>query len=166
MPRLLIILFSFILGLASFGVRAEPSQLDLAPHKGKVVYVDFWASWCGPCRESFPWMQAMHEKYKDKGLVIITINLDHERAKADAFLKKFNPTFTQMYDPEGKLADEFKVQTMPYSFVVDRTGAPRAQHFGFFKAKIGAYEKEILALLNEPAPTVSLSPAPIFIEKK
>ena len=166
MPRFLIILLSFIFALASFSARAEPSQLDLAPYKGKVVYVDFWASWCGPCRESFPWMQAMHEKYKDKGLVIITINLDHERAKADAFLKKFKPTFTQMYDPEGKLAEEFKVQTMPYSFVVDRTGAPRAQHFGFFKAKVRDYEKELQDLLNEPAPTVTLSPVAIPIEAK
>jgi len=146
-----ILMLTFLVWFAS-PAWAETSQLDFAPHKGKVVYVDFWASWCIPCLQSFPWMQAMHEKYSKQGLVIIAINLDHNRAKADAFLKKLNPTFTQMFDPKGKLADEYRVSTMPYSFLVDRSGTPRFEHAGFFKAKISSYEKEIVDLLNEPAP--------------
>lgn len=160
MPRFVSTVLCSILVLASFGVSAEQSKLDLSPHLGKVVYVDFWASWCKPCRESFPWMQAMHDKYKNKGLVVITINLDHKRSEADAFLKKFKPTFIQMFDPEGKLAEEYKVQSMPYSFLVDRAGEPREQHFGFFKAKTDAYEKEIQDLLNEPAPATTLTAPP------
>lgn len=150
-----ILLFSFLIWPAA-PTWAETSQLDFEPHIGKVVYVDFWASWCIPCLKSFPWMQAMHEKYSKRGLVIIAINLDHDRAKADAFLNKFNPTFTQMFDPDGKLAEEYRVQSMPYSFLVDRSGTPRFEHAGFFKAKVSSYENEIVDLLNEPA----LTPAP------
>lgn len=147
---ILILMLSFLIWSAA-PAWAETSQLDFEPHKGKVVYVDFWASWCIPCLQSFPWMQAMHEKYSKQGLVIIAINLDHNRAKADTFLKKLKPTFTQMFDPEGKLADEYRVVSMPYSFLVDRSGTPRFEHAGFFKAQINSYEKEIVDLLNEPA---------------
>ncbi len=153
MQRFISILLLSFLAWSATPAWAETSQLDFAPHKGKVVYIDFWASWCIPCLQSFPWMQAMHEKYSKQGLVIIAINLDHDRAKADAFLKKFKPTFTQMFDPKGKLAEEYKVLSMPYSFLVDRSGTPRLEHIGFFKSKISSYEKEIVDLLNEPALT-------------
>ena len=83
------LLFSFLLLTT---VQAQESQwldeFDLAQYENKVVYLDFWASWCGPCRKSFPWINAMQEKYKDKGLVVIGINLDADIEKAKQFLKK------------------------------------------------------------------------------
>lgn len=140
------LLLSLLLALP-FTVHA--SGLDLAAHKGKVVYVDFWASWCGPCRQSFPWMQAMHEKYGKDGLVIIAVNVDQERKLADGFIAEFNPAFPILFDNKGELAGQFKVQTMPSSYLLDRQGKPRFKHLGFHDAKRAQYEKEFQQLLAE-----------------
>ncbi|MDI1301281.1 MAG: TlpA disulfide reductase family protein [bacterium] len=124
-------------------------QLDLAAYKGKVVYIDFWASWCGPCRQSFPWMKDMQAKYGRDGFVIIAINVDQEKKLADKFLAEFNPAFTVLFDSNGTLASQFKVQTMPSSFMLDRNGQPRFKHLGFHEGKRADYEQEITQLLSE-----------------
>ena len=67
--------------------------LNLDAYKGKVVYVDFWASWCGPCRESFPWMKKIQQQYGKDGLVVIAVNVDQEKKLADDFLNEFKPEF-------------------------------------------------------------------------
>lgn len=134
----------------SFSSNAQAAaQLDLPALKGKVVYIDFWASWCGPCRQSFPWMKEMQAKYAKDGLAIIAINVDQEKAKADAFLAEFQPAFSVLFDNGGTLATQFKVQTMPSSFMLDREGKPRFKHLGFHDGKRGDYEKEITQLLSE-----------------
>ncbi len=108
--------------------------------RGKVVYVDFWASWCTPCRRSFPWLQSLHERYGGKGLVIVAINLDKHREDADAFLAKYPAPFTVAFDPAGKTADAFKVSVMPSSFVIDSTGAILLAHAGFDPRKTAGVE--------------------------
>ncbi|MCC2638486.1 MAG: thiol-disulfide isomerase and thioredoxin [Moraxellaceae bacterium] len=142
---LLSLLFALPLAAPAF---AAP-ELDLASLKGKVVYIDFWASWCGPCRQSFPWMKAMHDKHGKDGLVVIAINVDQEKKKADDFIAEFNPAFRLILDPKGELASQFKVQTMPSSFMLDRQGKPRFKHLGFHEAKRSDYEKQIQQLLAE-----------------
>jgi len=132
-----------------FAGGAAAADLDLAAYKGKVVYIDFWASWCGPCRQSFPWMKAMHDKHGGDGLVILAINVDQEKAKADAFLAEFNPAFPVLFDARGELASRFKVQTMPSSYMLDRQGKPRFKHLGFHDNKRAQYEQEIRQLLAE-----------------
>ena len=122
--------------------------IDWASYQGKVVLVDFWASWCEPCRQSFPWMQAMQQKYADQGLVIIAVNVDREPAKAAAFLQAHPANFAIHYDPEGRLAKQFNVQGMPSSFVLGRDGKPAAKHQGFFQAKQASYEAELVRLLR------------------
>lgn len=122
--------------------------IDWASYQGKVVLVDFWASWCEPCRQSFPWMQAMQQKYADQGLVIIAVNVDREPAKAAAFLQTHPANFAIRYDPEGRLAKQFNVQGMPSSFVLGRDGKPAAKHQGFFQAKQASYEAELVRLLR------------------
>jgi thiol-disulfide isomerase/thioredoxin len=128
---------------------AASSDLNLDAYKGKVVYIDFWASWCGPCKQSFPWMKAMHEKYNKEGLVILAVNVDQEKKKADDFLKEYTPDFPVIFDSTGTLATQFKVQTMPSSYMLDRNGKPRYRHLGFHDAKRNAYEKEIRELLSD-----------------
>jgi thiol-disulfide isomerase/thioredoxin len=140
------LLLTLLLALPFAGPAFAAPELDLASLKGKVVYIDFW---CGPCRQSFPWMQAMHEKYAKDGLEIIAVNVDQEQKKADAFLAEFNPVFTVKRDPKGELASQFKVQTMPSSFMLDRQGKPRFKHLGFHEKKRSDYEKEIQQLLAE-----------------
>jgi thiol-disulfide isomerase/thioredoxin len=132
---------------------AAAPDLNLQAYHGKVVYVDFWASWCGPCKQSFPWMKAMHEKYGKDGLVILAINVDQEKKLADTFLKEFSPAFPVVFDSTGTLASQFKVQTMPSSYLLDRNGKPRFKHLGFHDNKRALYEKEIHDLLSESVTT-------------
>ena len=119
----------------------------LAPVSGKVVWVDFWASWCVPCRRSFPWMNTMHRKYAAEGLQIIAVNLDKDRALADGFLAEFPAEFTVRFDPTADLAKEFSVQAMPSSFLLAADGEVLASHFGFKTADAAGYETAIRAAL-------------------
>lgn len=114
---------------------------------GQVILVDFWASWCAPCRRSFPWMNAMQRKYGADGLQIIGINVDKERALADEFLAETPAEFELRFDPAGKLAEAFGVQAMPSSFLLDASGNVIATHFGFKTADARGYEREIVEAL-------------------
>lgn len=122
-------------------------KAELVKHKGKVVYVDFWASWCGPCRKSFPWMNEIQKKYAQQGFTVVSVNLDSDKANALEFLEELPASFPVVYDPEGKIARQFKVKGMPSSYVFDRQGKLVLSHVGFFKDKIPQYTKEIEILL-------------------
>jgi thiol-disulfide isomerase/thioredoxin len=100
--------------------------------KGKVVLVDFWASWCVPCKKSFPALNELQRRYGDKGLVIIAVNVDDDRAKMNAFLKSTPAEFTVVRDAAQKLVESVQVESMPSSFVLDATGRVRFQHVGYF----------------------------------
>ena len=126
-------------------------DLDLSDFEGRVVVIDFWASWCVPCRRSFPWLNAMQSKYADDGLVIIGVNVDRVSADADEFLERFPATFKIIYDSEANLARSFGVQAMPSSFVIGRDGAIRNRHLGFKKKKQDEYEAALVAALKEKA---------------
>ena len=104
---------------------------DLTEFKGKVVVLDFWASWCVPCRRSFPWMNSMQERHGDDGLVIIGVNMDSDPAEATAFLQEFPADFQIINDPDGELAREHDVIAMPSSYVFDRSGVLLTRHLGF-----------------------------------
>jgi cytochrome c biogenesis protein CcmG/thiol:disulfide interchange protein DsbE len=136
----------FWLGLSAVARAAPPAALE--PVEGRVVWVDFWASWCVPCRRSFPWLNSMHRKYGPAGLQIIAVNLDKDRALADGFLAEVPAEFALRFDPAAALAKEFGVQTMPSSFLIDTDGTVLAKHFGFKTADTGDYEKAIEAALN------------------
>lgn len=122
-------------------------QLDLSAYRGKVVVVDFWASWCVPCRRSFPWLDSMQRKYGEDGLVVIGINEDNEPADAEAFLRSFPVTFRIIADQNGKLAREFDLVAMPSSFVIGRDGELAVKHLGFKNAKEDEYETTLRRLL-------------------
>jgi thiol-disulfide isomerase/thioredoxin len=119
---------------------------------GKVVLVDFWASWCAPCLHSFPWMNELHAKYSNGGLVIVAVNVDQDRALADAFLKKVPAQFRVEYDQSGNLAKQFGVENMPTSFLIDRNGQVRVRHAGFREKQREEREREIENLLKERTP--------------
>lgn len=125
------------------------STTDLAGLKGQVVYIDFWASWCKPCRASFPWMNKMTLKYKDKGLTVIAVNLDEDSKDANEFLKQLPASFQIVYDPQGNIAQQYDLVGMPSSYIIDKKGELRIAHQGFFTAKTDAYENEIVKLLSE-----------------
>jgi cytochrome c biogenesis protein CcmG, thiol:disulfide interchange protein DsbE len=123
--------------------------LDLEQFRGRVVYLDFWASWCGPCRQSFPWMQSMKDTYGGQGLAVVAVNLDADRADAEKFLRQYRPTFDVSFDPKGELATTYKVKGMPSSVLIDRHGIPRFTHVGFRPVDGAVYEAQMRELLAE-----------------
>jgi cytochrome c biogenesis protein CcmG, thiol:disulfide interchange protein DsbE len=125
------------------------SSLDVQGLRGRVVYLDFWASWCAPCKQSFPWMEALQRAYGDQGLEIIAVNLDADRADADKFLKQFSPTFEVHFDPKGDLAELYNVHGMPSSVLIDRHGVARFTHVGFRPVDAAIYEAQLRELLAE-----------------
>ncbi len=125
------------------------SPLDLTNLRGDVVYLDFWASWCAPCKQSFPWMQALQTTYEGQGLRVVAINMDADRADADKFLHQFQPTFDVRFDPKGEVAAFYKVKGMPTSVLIDRHGVARFTHVGFRPADGSAYEAQLRLLLGE-----------------
>lgn len=155
---MLIFLISFIPLSLSFAQQIPAPDFaisdDQLPNKlsdltGQVVYIDFWASWCKPCRKSFPWMNQIQQKYAGQGLQIIAINLDTEEALAKAFLDKVPAQIPIIYDPEGKIAKDYKLIGMPSSYLIDKKGKIRFAHKGFFTRSEALYEQELVLLLNE-----------------
>jgi len=123
--------------------------LDFKQYRGKVLYIDFWASWCGPCAKSFPYMNHLDNRLKKQGLQIIAINLDEKVDDAIAFLRKSPVDFTLAYAPEQKCAQLFDVQAMPSTFLVDKKGVVRYVHLGFKDGEIKELELIMNALLAE-----------------
>lgn len=141
---------------AAAQVAAAPEKIPAAPAwpllkdlQGKVVLVDFWASWCSPCLSSFPWMDELQKRHGQQGLVVVAVNLDQDRALAETFLKKTAPQFRIEYDAQGRLAKQFGVQAMPTSFLIDRRGTIRIKHQGFRAAQRAEREQQIRQLLEE-----------------
>lgn len=130
---------------------ASGHTLSLASLRGQVVYVDFWASWCDPCRESFPWMNSMQRSYGTKGLKILAVNLDRERALAEKFLQALKPEFTVLFDPAAVTAKAWGVSAMPSSYLVSTTGALLLRHRGFRAKDAQSLEAKFRAALGLPA---------------
>jgi len=139
-----------IVFLTSSPLPSVADDLNLEKHAGRVVVLDFWASWCVPCRRSFPWMNAMQDKYAQEGLVIIAVNVEREVENAAAFLAEYPANFEIVYDPDAALAKAYDVQVMPSSFVIDRNGEAIEQHSGFKVKKQDEYEAVIRAALSLP----------------
>lgn len=130
--------------LSTFGLVGKlPDDL-----KGKVVLLDFWASWCGPCKESFPVMDELQEKYGSKGLMILAVNVDEKVAAMEDFLKDHPVKFTILHDATKKLVSTANIASMPTSFVIGKDGKVVAIHRGFHgKESAKQYVEEIEKLL-------------------
>jgi len=144
------LLFGLMPGAPGAAPREE--ALDLGALKGRVVYLDFWASWCAPCRESFPWMNRLQQQLGPRGLVVVAVNVDRERRDADRFIEAHEPRFRIVFDPEGLLAERFSVRGMPTSFLIDRDGHVQLRHEGFRLADREGLAREVGRLvLGKPA---------------
>jgi cytochrome c biogenesis protein CcmG, thiol:disulfide interchange protein DsbE len=124
----------------------------LSDLKGHVVYLDFWASWCGPCRESFPWMNEIQKKYAPQGLRVVGMNLDAKRADADKFLQEVPAQFTLAFDAAGASAKKIGVKGMPTSVLIDAKGKVLLVHQGFKRESHAELEAKIAAALIAPKP--------------
>lgn len=116
---------------------------------GKVILINFWASWCGPCREELPELELLYQKYKSRGLVILAISGDSKREKAEEFIRPLNLSYPILYDDNLDINSLYRVRAMPSTYLVDRKGVVRYQHLGFKKRFINIYESEIKELLSE-----------------
>jgi thiol-disulfide isomerase/thioredoxin len=123
--------------------------VDLNGLKGKVVLVDFWASWCGPCRQEMPVLEALHKKYADQGLVIVGVNIDTNPKKMNNFLKGTPASFRIVNDRKLNVAAKYEPATMPSSYFIGKDGKIRYVHEGFHKKDAGEIEAWIKALLSE-----------------
>ena len=121
--------------------------ITLEKLRGHVVYVDFWASWCGPCRQSFPWMNEMQRKYGTQGFKIIGINVDKRDADAQRFLQQVPAGFTVVYDPKGQAPAAYGVKAMPNSYLIDAQGRVAGVEYGFKEDRKADLERQIAALL-------------------
>lgn len=131
-----------------FSLPGDSGVVTLSEHHGEVVYLDFWASWCPPCRESFPWMNDLQKQYGKQGLKIIAVNLDKDRSDVESFLTATPPGFTIAYDPDGTVAERYGVQGMPSSYLIDRNGNLRGTHIGFRDKDKAELEQKIIQLLE------------------
>ena len=126
-----------------FDLPGKQANVKLSDSKGKLVYLDFWASWCGPCKQSFPWMNAMQEKYQSQGLEVIAVNLDSNNEDAQKFLASTPAKFTVAFDSKGQTPRQYGVKGMPTSYLVSRDGKIIYQHVGFNAADRDQLEQKI-----------------------
>ena len=137
------------LSMAPLAETAAP--VSMAGLKGNVVYVDFWASWCVPCRLSMPKLDEIYRNNKARGFVVIGVNKDATPADAQRFLARVPVTFSLVRDPADAAAKGFDVKAMPSGYLVDRKGVVRHVHRGFTAETGAALEKQIDSLLKEPS---------------
>ena len=124
------------------------ANVILSELKGKVVYLDFWASWCLPCQLSFPWMHDIKRDYAEQGFEIIAVNLDKDKLLAAEFLKEMEVNFEVVYDESGSTASQYKIRGMPSSYLIGRDGRVYASHIGFREEDKVQLEQAIQGLLK------------------
>lgn len=121
--------------------------VSLAQWQGKLVYLDFWASWCGPCRQSFPWMNDMQARYGERGLQVVAVNLDARRGDSEKFLAQVPASFPVAFDPNGETARRYAIKGMPSSVLIGPDGRVVRVHEGFRPEQRQALEAAIVAAL-------------------
>lgn len=154
------VLLALSVALAGSPALAEPARapdftlpgrgapVNLQTLRGKVVYLDFWASWCAPCKRSFPWMGALQSRFGAAGLQVVAVNLDQKQADAELFLAATPAQFLVAYDPAGATARQFAVKGMPSSVLIGRDGTILQRHMGFTSETPAALEAEIAQALK------------------
>ncbi len=160
--KLFFIIISFVFTSAGFAqdigkeyidfnaTTVSGTQMKLSDLSGKVIFLDFWASWCKPCKEEFPYLINLYNSYKDSGFVVVAVNVDNEKDKLDGFLSNLGADvpFTVVTDTKGKIPELYNLDAMPTSYLIDKKGIIKFKHIGFEQSDKEKYVKEITELLN------------------
>lgn len=125
------------------------SNVRLSELRGNVVLVNFWASWCGPCRQEMPLLDDIHQKYSPLGFTVLGVNVDKDPSQADKILNDIPVTFPVLYDPEGEVSKLYDVNAMPTTVIVDRNGNMRFLHLGYKPGYENDYIKQVKQLIRE-----------------
>lgn len=160
MKRLMLILLLLVTPLAGAVSDSKPAanftlksasgaNIRLSEHRGQVVMINFWASWCGPCRQEFPHLDTLHQKYADLGFTVFGVNVEQDRAMADKVLKDIPVTFPILFDSENQVSEMYGVDAMPMTVLVDRNGDIRYVHRGYKPGYEEKYEEQIRTLVKE-----------------
>jgi cytochrome c biogenesis protein CcmG, thiol:disulfide interchange protein DsbE len=132
-----------------FDLTGQQGNVKFSDYKGKAVYLDFWASWCGPCKQSFPWMNEMQAKYAAQGFAVVGINVDAKQADATSFLQQTPAKFDIAFDAKGTSPRSYGIKGMPSSVLIGPDGKVLMVHAGFKEEERTALEDAIKAALKK-----------------
>lgn len=127
----------------------DGGNIKLSEQRGNIVLVNFWASWCGPCREELPAFEELYQEYQDMGVEILAVNVDDEAEKANVLLQDIEVSFPVLFDTSGEVSQLYDVSAMPTTVLVDRDGNVRLLHPGYRSGDEKKYEKAIKILMRE-----------------
>ncbi len=128
---------------------ADGENLRLSEQRGQVVLINFWASWCGPCRQEMPKLDALYRKYQALGFTVFGINVEQDRTQADRVLRDIPVSFPVLFDDDNGVSQQYGVDAMPMTVLVDRSGDVRFLHRGYKPGYEAEYERQIRALVKE-----------------
>lgn len=129
--------------------QVDGPNLRLQEQRGRVVMVNFWASWCGPCRLEMPHLNRLHAKYRDAGFTLLGVNIDEDAGKAAGLSSKLGLRFPILLDTDKKVSRLYNLTTMPSTVLIDRDGRVRHVHLGYRDGVEQTYEAQIRELLKE-----------------
>jgi peroxiredoxin len=125
----------------------DGKTVSLAQFKGDVVMINFWASWCGPCRQEMPLLDDIYKQYKDMGFVLLGVNVEPDSHDANTWLQKTPVSYPILYDPKSQVSQLYQVQAMPTTVIVDRQGNVRYMHNGYVPGDENQYMNSIRTLV-------------------
>ena len=134
----------------AFSLNGRSGQaVSLAQYKGQVVMLNFWASWCGPCRQEMPLLESIYKKYNKLGFTLIGVNVEPDSKAANDWLRETPVSFPVIYDTDGKVSKLYEVGGMPSTVIIDRGGKLRMVHRGYKPGDENEYLNQIRALMRE-----------------
>lgn len=124
-------------------------NLKLSEYRGEVVMINFWASWCAPCRQEMPLLEELYKKYSDLGFTLLAVNVEEDSSKAEDLLREIPVSFPVLFDNTNKVSKLYKVVAMPSTVIVDRDGNMRYLHKGYLPGYEDEYRKQVRELIRE-----------------
>ena len=124
-------------------------NIKLSELRGEVVMINFWASWCAPCRQEMPLLEVLYKKYSDLGFTLLAVNVEEDSSKGDDLLRDIPVTFPVLYDNTNKVTKLYKVVAMPSTIIIDRDGKMRYLHRGYLPGYEEEYKKQVSELIRE-----------------
>ena len=125
------------------------SNIKLSEHRGEVVMINFWASWCAPCRQEMPLLEDLYKRYKDGGFTLLGVNVEEDSSKAQDLLRQVQVTFPILFDNKNTVSQLYKVEAMPSTVILDRDGNVRFLHKGYLPGYEDEYQKQVRELIRE-----------------